>query len=103
MMNSFFETALANNFSLEKINEARYVTRSLGDSYKFVVRIEGQNIVAPQIIDADSGEVDNELVDDLLSRVIKFGSLSEDLNQKLNFFFSVAELVIEDRTQFMSA
>jgi hypothetical protein len=102
-MNSFFETALANNFSLETINGARYVTKSLSDSYKFAVRVEAQNIVAPQIIDADSGEVDNDLVDDLLSRVIKFGSLSEDLNQKLAFFYKVAELVIEDRTQFMSA
>ncbi len=102
-MNSFFETALANNFSLETINGARYVTRNLSNSYKFAVRVEAQNIVAPQILDADSGEVDNTLVDDLLSRIIKFGSMSEDLNQKLAFFFKVAELVIEDRTQFMSA
>lgn len=102
-MNPYLDQALSQGFAIEHLNNARYIAKPLNEAFSFLMRIEKDQIVAPQIFNNDAGEVDNDLVDELLTRIMNMGSKPEGVMQKVALFYSLATVIIESKMQMRSA
>lgn len=94
---------LSSGFTIIHKNDSDYLSKPICCGWQFMMRIEDSQVVAPQIVNIETGEVDNEMVDELLDRIVALRQKINSTHAKVSLFYNIATLVVETKTHKWSA